>query len=130
MNVWEAIWDRLSNDAPLVALVGTDETGKLRSYPERPHDELTDDDYPRMAVMLPVDQLNRAVGDTQIQLDIFGFELDVVKAIDVRLQTLLHEQVWSFSGNRVYSWVIGGGSRPNDFDQPYHFMRELRLQAS
>jgi hypothetical protein len=77
-----------------------------------------------------VDQLNRAIGDTQAQLDIFGFDLDVVKQIDDRLQTLLHEQVWSFGGNRVYSWITGGGSRPSDYDRPYHLMRELQLQAS
>jgi hypothetical protein len=130
MNVWAAIWDRLSNDATLVSLVGVDETGELRSYPEWPRDDLDETDFPRLTVTLPTDQLNRAISETAVQLDVFGYDLAVVKQIDDRLATLLHEQVWSYDGNRIYSWVTNGGGRPAAWDEPFHFMREIELSIS
>lgn len=133
MNVYAAIWDRLSNDVTLVGLVGTDETGEIRLTPDWPTDTLTAGDYPRITATLPTDTPNRAIRDTLVQLDIFihqNADIGVLEQIDERLRQLLHDQVWSYAGNRVYSTAVGGGSRPGGYSDPHHFMREIRLHTS
>ena len=132
MNLNAMIWDRLSNDVTLSALLASDGVGPY-VVPDWPDDTLTAADFPRIVYTIPTDDLNRAIRAPEIQFDIFvdrNSDLGLVEQIDNRLRELLHEQLWTYSGNRVYGYVIGGGARPSDKDTPYHYMRTVRFHTS
>jgi hypothetical protein len=133
----DAIYQRFNSDAPLKALVGEDENGDIRAFPEWP-DEETDweSEVSRIAITPIVPVQNRGTDETQIQVDFFYRKnvngIEPIGAIDKQIMALLNEQWWNDtnSGKRIWCVQTGGSVRPSADEDPWHWMRQFALRAS
>jgi hypothetical protein len=132
-NAYDGIFDRLNADSGFRAIFGTAVGEDVPVFPDWPDvANLSEADFPRVALLVPVDKPNRAIRESEASLDFFLAKtgaMDTMADIDEALVRLFDDANWFASSLHYHTRVIGGGSRPED-DELYHWHRRLAVMTS
>lgn len=132
----EQVFGRMNGSAALKAVVGLDENDDINAQPDWPDTNTDWDTAPALVTyIIPFGENIHAVNETSVQIDIFvprRLGTEVAGDIETELRTLFHRQTWTDvdSGQRVYTTVGSGSSRPSSYRDPVHFMLEVAVRAT
>ncbi len=130
-------YDRVSQDAEMITLVGTKASGRANVRPGWPSARLAEERLPLVTYFDASDSIRaRGFADVRLRVDIWvwpeGEEGGAgrLRAIEERLQELINEQTWSYGDCRLYAIALNGRTIPAPPDAPLHRSRDYRISVS